>query len=105
MALIGLQALVPIPAAAATRAEGSRRCRRSRDDAPVADGLDLRARGLNPAPFEPGGEPKRSRTEGDVEHGCERRTPDRQVGTVEDGDHYQPDRPAPGEACGGEAKQ
>ena len=97
---------VPTPAAAATPAEGLRRRRPNRER---RGGL-RRARaapapGLHPAPLQTGREPERRRTEGDVEHGRERRLPDRHVGTVEDADHDQPDRPARGKARGGEEEQ
>src|SRR4051794_9955995 len=62
-------------------------------------------RGLTPALLQPGREAKRRRTEADVEHGRERRPPDSHVGTVEDPDDYQPDRPARAKACGGEEEQ
>jgi hypothetical protein len=60
---------------------------------------------LNPALLQPGGEPERRSTEGDVQHGRKGRPPDSHVGTVEDADHDEPDRPARGKACGGEEQQ
>ena len=62
-------------------------------------------RRLNPAPVQTGRQAERRRTEGDVEHGRERQPPGSHVGTVEDRDHDQADRPAPGKACGDEEEQ
>src|SRR3954462_1536479 len=83
-------------AQASTEPRGRGGCRRART---------VPTRGLNPAPLQTGREPERRRTEGDVEHTGDRRPPDGDIGAVEDPDHYQPDRPTRGKACGGEEEQ
>jgi hypothetical protein len=60
---------------------------------------------LNPAPLQTSPEPERRRTEGDVEHSRERRSPESHVGTVEDPDHEHSDHPAPDQARGNEEDQ